>query len=103
VTLSLHEALPISVTAVAATLLSLLAALAYVELHARRATWFLVVVLPMFVPGVIQGLALSTILTRTGIKASALTVMAGHLLWAMPFAFIVILTSFAAVRRSFLL
>ena len=90
-------------TAVAATLLSLLAALAYVELHARRATWFLVVVLPMFVPGVIQGLALSTILTRTGIKASALTVMAGHLLWAMPFAFIVILTSFAAVRRSFLM
>lgn len=90
-------------TAVLATLLSLLAALAYVELHTRRATWFLVVLLPMFVPGVIQGLALSTIMTRLGVKASGLTVMAGHLLWAMPFAFIVILTSFAVVRRSFLM
>lgn len=90
-------------TALAATALSLLAALAYSELHTRRATWFLVVILPMFVPGVIQGLALSAIMTRAGVKASGLTVMAGHLLWAMPFAFIVILTSFVAVRGSFLM
>jgi len=90
-------------TAVAATVLSLLAALAYREMQARRGAWFLIVILPMFVPGVIQGLALSTLLTRAGIKASALTVMAGHLLWAMPFAFIVILTSFAVVRNSYLM
>lgn len=98
-----HSMFIATATAVAATALSLLAALAYAELHTRRAAWFLVVILPMFVPGVIQGLALSAIVTRAGIKASALTVMAGHLLWAMPFAFIVILTSFAAVRRSYLM
>lgn len=90
-------------TAVAATALSLLAALAYVELRTGRSAWFLLVLLPMFVPGVIQGLALSVIMTRTGIRASGFTVMAGHLMWAMPFAFIVILTSFSAVRGSYLM
>jgi spermidine/putrescine transport system permease protein len=90
-------------TAFLATGMSLLAALAYFELRARRTAWFMTVILPMFVPGVIQGLALSAVFTRIGIKASGLTVIAGHLLWAMPFAFIVILTSFAAVRRSYLI
>ncbi|TIX87767.1 ABC transporter permease [Rhizobium sp. P44RR-XXIV] len=90
-------------TAVIATVLSLGAALAYRELHRGRGIWFLTVLLPMFVPGVIQGLALSTVISRVGLKASALTVIAGHLLWAMPFAFIVILTSFAAVKRTYLM
>jgi spermidine/putrescine transport system permease protein len=92
------------VTAVLATGMSLLAALAYFELRSgRRPAWFLAVILPMFVPGVIQGLALSAVFTRTGVKPSGLTVIAGHFMWAMPFAFIVILTSFAAVRRSYLI
>lgn len=91
------------VTAVLATFLSLLAALGYVELRLGRTTWFLAVLLPMFVPGVVQGLALSAVFTRLGVKASMITVMSGHLLWAMPFAFIVILTSFAAVRQNVLL
>lgn len=100
---ALQQSLTIAaVTAVLATGMSLLAALAYVELRSRRAAWLLTVVLPMFVPGVIQGLALSVVFNRVGIKASSLTVIAGHLLWAMPFAFIVILTSFSAVRRSYL-
>ena len=90
-------------TAITATLLSLLAALAYFELKRARSLWFLAMVLPMFVPGVIEGLALSAIFTHSGVKSSAATVLAGHLLWAMPFAFIVILTSFAAVKSSYLM
>jgi spermidine/putrescine transport system permease protein len=90
-------------TAVLATGLSLFAALAYFELHRTRATWFMGVILPMFVPGVIQGLALSTVFSHMGIKPSSLTIVAGHLLWAMPFAFIVILTSFSAVRTAYLM
>ncbi|OLP62653.1 polyamine ABC transporter [Xaviernesmea oryzae] len=90
-------------TAVFATALSLLAALAYVELRFGRTSWFLLVLLPMFVPGVVQGLALSAVFSRLGVKASMITLISGHLLWAMPFAFIVILTSFAAVRQNFLL
>ncbi len=38
-----------------------------------------------------------------GIKPFWGTVAAGHLLWALPFAFTVILTSLAAVRHSYLL
>ena len=91
------------ITGVLATSLSLLAALAYVEMGRHRSRWFLAVVLPMFVPGVIQGLALSVIFRRMGIKPSTITVAAGHLLWAMPFAFIVLLTSLSAVRRSYLM
>lgn len=90
-------------TAVLATSLSLLAALAYFELRKARATWFMGVILPMFVPGVIQGLALSTVFSRLGVKPSTMTIVAGHLLWAMPFAFIVILTSFSAVRPAYLM
>jgi len=92
-----------TVTAVIATCLSLLAALGHLELQRHRSVWFLTVLFPMFVPGVIQGLALSVIFTRLGVKPSSLTVAAGHLLWAMPFAFIVILTSLGAVRRSYLM
>jgi spermidine/putrescine transport system permease protein len=98
-----QSAIIATLTAVLATVISLAAALAYFALHRSRTAWFLTVILPMFVPGVIQGLALSTVFTRIGIKASALTVTAGHLLWAMPFAFIVILTSFAAVKPSYLM
>jgi spermidine/putrescine transport system permease protein len=101
---ALEQSLLVAViTGVLATGLSLLAALAYVELHRRRTAWFLTVLLPMFVPGVIQGLALSAVFQRAGIKAGMLTVIGGHLLWALPFAFIVILTSFAVVRRSYLM
>lgn len=98
-----QSAIVATLTATLATLLSLAAALAYFELHRTRTVWFLTVILPMFVPGVIQGLALSTVFTRIGVKASVLTITAGHLLWAMPFAFIVILTSFAAVKPAYLM
>jgi ABC-type spermidine/putrescine transport system permease subunit II len=68
-----------------------------------RNTWFLLVILPMFVPGIIQGLALSVILNRWQVVPFWGTVVAGHLLWALPFAFTVILTSLVSVKRSFLL
>lgn len=90
-------------TAVLATGLSLLAALAHQEIRRARGLWFMSVLLPMFVPGVIQGLALSVIFTRIGLQPSVFSVTAGHLLWAMPFAFIVILTSMGSVRQSWLM
>lgn len=92
-----------SVTGIVATLLAFFSALAYMELGKWRSRWFIFVLLPMFIPGIIQGLALSVILGRIGIKPFWGTVAAGHLLWALPFAFTVILTSLSAVRRSYLL
>lgn len=92
-----------TVTAVIATVLALGSALAYMDFGRWRSRWFMLVILPMFVPGIIQGLSLSVIFTRLGIKPFWGTVVASHLLWALPFAFTVILTSLAAVRRSYLL
>lgn len=101
---ALRESLFIATwTALIATALALSATLAYFELVHTKTAWFMTVLLPMFVPGVIQGLALSTVFRQVGISPSSYTVIASHLMWAMPFAFIVILTSFSAVKHHYLL
>ncbi|AWC24516.1 MULTISPECIES: ABC transporter permease [Aminobacter] len=101
---ALQESLLVAtITALVATGLALLSALAYMDLGKWRSRWFMFVLLPMFVPGIIQGLSLSVIFGRIGLKPFWGTVAASHLLWALPFAFTVILTSMAAVRRSYLL
>ena len=91
------------VTAAIATFVALFAALAYLELYRWRAYWFLFMVFSLFVPGVIQGLALSAIFNRIGLTPFWGTVVSAHLLWALPFAFTVILTSLGIVKRSYLL
>lgn len=101
---ALRESLVIaSVVTVVSTLVALVAALAYLELGKLRNTWFMLMILPMFVPGIIQGLALSVLLNRWEMLPFWGTVALGHVLWAMPFSFTVILTSMASVRRSYLL
>lgn len=102
--IALRESLSIGlVTALCATLVALPAALAFMGLHRGRAGWFNFVVFSMFVPGVVQGLVLSVVFTVADIRPSMWTVVAGHLLWALPFAFIVILTNLAMLKRSLLL
>lgn len=98
-----ESALIAGVTTLVSTLVAIAAALAYLELGRLRNAWFLIVVLPMFVPGIIQGLALSVILNRWQVVPFWGTVALGHVLWALPFAFTVILTSMASVRGSYLL
>jgi spermidine/putrescine transport system permease protein len=90
-------------TAAIATLIALPAALAYLEFPRGRTLWFNFVLFSMFVPGVVQGLSLSVIFRVIGIKPSMLTIVAGHLLWALPFAFIVILINLSAVGRNLML
>ncbi|HEV8340261.1 MAG TPA: ABC transporter permease [bacterium] len=88
-------------TAVATTAIALLAALAHRRMAMRwQGPFFALVVFSIFVPGVIQGLALSVIFRVLGITYSHLTVVAGHLLWSLPFAFIVLLTSLSVLRHS---
>lgn len=101
---ALRESLLIATaTTVISVSVALAAALAYLELGRLRNAWFLLVLMPMFVPGLIQGLALSVILNRWQVVPFWGTVAMGHLLWALPFAFTVILTSMVSVRRSYLL
>lgn len=101
---ALNESLLIAgVVTLVSTLSAVAAALAYLELGRLRNAWFLLVILPMFVPGIIQGLALSVVFNRWQVVPFWGTVALGHLLWALPFGFTVILTSMASVRRSYLL
>ena len=101
---ALRESLIVGLlTAVLATLVALPAALAYMEMRRGRVLWFNFVVFSMFVPGVVQGLALSVIFRVIDLKPTAWTIVAGHLLWALPFAFIVILTSLSVLKRNLVL
>ncbi|MBW7922079.1 MAG: ABC transporter permease [Rubellimicrobium sp.] len=101
---ALNESLLIAaVVTLVSTVAAIAAALAYLELGRLRNAWFLLVILPMFVPGIIQGLALSVVFNRWQLAPFWGTVALGHLLWALPFAFTVVLTSMTSVRRSYLL
>jgi spermidine/putrescine transport system permease protein len=86
-------------TAVITTVLAVLASLAHLR-STNRSLLFNTVVFPMFVPGVIQGLSLAIAFKLPNITPSLWTVTAGHVLWAMPFAFVVILTNLSALRGS---
>jgi spermidine/putrescine transport system permease protein len=89
------------VTAAVTTGMALVAALAYRGMTVKwRGVFFALVVFSIFVPGVIQGLALSVIFRVLSVRYSHLTVVAGHLLWSLPFAFIVVLTSLSVLRHS---
>ena len=89
------------VTAVVTTGLAVLASLAYLRMS-NRSLLFNAVVFPMFVPGVIQGLSLAIVFKLVNVTSSLSTIAAGHILWSLPFAFIVILTSLSALRGSLL-
>lgn len=101
---ALRESLVVAtLTAAVSVAVALLAALAYLEMRRLRSQWFLFVIFSMFVPGVVQGLALSAVFGRIGVKPFWGTVAAAHLLWALPFAFTVVLTSLGVVRKSYLM
>lgn len=101
---ALRESLLIATAATIVSVIAALAAsLAYLELGRLRNLWFLIVLLPMFVPGIVQGLALSVILNRWQVVPFWGTVALGHLLWTLPFAFIVILTSMVTIKKPYLL
>jgi spermidine/putrescine transport system permease protein len=85
-------------TAVIATPIGLSAALAFRAMAARRGAFFLFILFAMFVPGTIEGLGLSVVFKVLAVKPSWMTVVVGHVLWALPFAFTVCLVSLAVVR-----
>src|SRR5438132_1201455 len=87
-------------TTAVTTLLALQAALGYRK--ARFKTLIIaIMILPIFLPGIIQGFSLSLLLTEfLGLQRSLWTELVGHVLWALPFAFLVILTSMSVVKRE---
>lgn len=80
-----------AVVAVVTTLLGLLAALAIRELGIPRFT-LLLMLLPLFIPGVSMGLATAFLFRIIGISPSLLSIVIVQVLWALPFATLVIVT-----------
>ncbi|MGF1528623.1 MAG: ABC transporter permease [Candidatus Competibacterales bacterium] len=61
-----------------------------------------VALLPLFVPGVTLGVAAAVCFQLLGLAPSLLTIGVVQTLWALPFAFLIILTSMASFDPRFL-
>jgi len=90
------------VTTVVTPIVALLAVLAYRKTK-RKALFIALVVVPLFIPGTVHGLALLIFVQLLGIESSLISVSIAHILWAFPFSFLVLLTSASAVTDDILL
>lgn len=54
-----------------------------------------IVLIPLFVPGISMGLATALFFQMLGISPSLLTITAVQVIWALPFAFLIVLTGLA--------
>lgn len=96
---SLLSALSVSVqlavaTALVTTPLAFLAA-AGTRNAARTDALIGLFLLPVFMPGISVGLGLAVYFEMLGISLSPMTALVAHVLWAFPFAYIIILTTMA--------
>lgn len=90
------------VTMIVAPLLALLAVLSYRKTR-YKALFVGAMILPLFVPGVVQGFSLLMLFKQIGYTNPFIATTIGHVIWAFPFAFLVILTSMSTVREDVLL
>jgi ABC-type spermidine/putrescine transport system permease subunit II len=85
--------------------LALLGAMAVRELRMRRwlLRWLLLLLLlPLFVPGVSLGLASAFFFSQLGIQPSLWTVGVVNVMWALPFAFLIVLTAMSTFDPIYL-
>lgn len=71
--------------------LALLAAMAVRDLRIPRIVMVLMLV-PLFIPGVSMGLATAFLFQRLGLEPSLVSICLVNILWALPFAFLIVLT-----------
>src|SRR2546430_14825337 len=81
--------------------LALLAAMAVRELRRPRLIVG-AVLLPLFIPGVSLGLASAFFFRQLGVTPSLLTITTVHVVWALPFAFLIILAVMATFDPAYL-
>jgi spermidine/putrescine transport system permease protein len=89
------------VVALVTPVLALAAAMAIRELNAARLI-LLIMLLPMFIPGVSMGLATAFFFHLTGISPSLLTIAIVQILWALPFATLLVLTAMSTFDPVYL-
>nr|HIA88549.1 ABC transporter permease subunit [Gammaproteobacteria bacterium] len=82
-------------------LLALSAALAVRELKVPRLILMLML-LPLFIPGISLGLANAFLFQQADIAPSFWTILVVHVLWALPFAFLIVLTAISAFDPVYL-
>jgi spermidine/putrescine transport system permease protein len=80
------------IVGLATPLLALLGAMAVRELPARRLT-LIMLLLPLFIPGISLGLASAFFFNSVGIQPSLWTIGIVNVMWTLPFAFLIILTA----------
>jgi len=95
------SALVALLTGLVTPLLAVLAAMAVRELRIPRLVMMLML-LPLFIPAVSMGLALAFFFRQLGIAPSLLTIALIHVLWALPFAFLIVLTVMATFDPIYL-
>lgn len=83
------------ITALITPLLGVLAAIAVRELKVPRLILMLIL-LPLFIPGVSMGLATAFFFRQLGVVPTYWTIAVVHILWALPFASLIILTVMAS-------
>lgn len=88
-------------TAIIAPLLALVAAEAVRVWQIPRLV-IGIITIPLFVPGVSMGVATALFFKLLGIPPSLLTITAVQVLWALPFAFLIILTTMANFNPIYL-
>ncbi|MBV9114865.1 MAG: ABC transporter permease subunit [Hyphomicrobiales bacterium] len=84
-----------------ASTLGLLAAMAVRELKMRRLV-LLLILMPLFIPGVSMGLSSALFFRQSGISPSLFTISIVQVLWALPFATLIILTVMATFDPVYL-
>ena len=82
-------------------LLALGAAMAVRELRRPRLV-VLLLLAPLFIPGVSLGLANAFLFQQLGVFPSLFTITVIHVLWALPFAFLIVLTAMATFDPVYL-
>ena len=89
------------IVAVVAPTLALVAAMAIRELRVPRLV-LLLMLLPLFVPGVSMGLAAALFFRILGVAPSLATIALVQILWALPFATLVVLTAMSTFDPVYL-
>jgi spermidine/putrescine transport system permease protein len=89
------------IVALVTPMLSLAGAMAIRELRAPRVILMLLL-LPLFVPGVSMGLATAFFFRMLGVSPSLITISLVQILWALPFATLVVLTAMSTFDPVYL-
>jgi ABC-type spermidine/putrescine transport system permease subunit II len=90
-----------TLTALITPPLALLAAMAVRELRMPRVILGLVL-LPLFIPGISMGLTSAFFFQQIGVLPSLWTIIVVHVLWSLPFAFLIIITVMATFDPVYL-